>query len=328
MRILKDGQPITATTPGGAPVYVPGFETTPAARSDAVQGMPGRMLQIRQDGVDIGNDRPAVLDLIFPAASATATRGVGQNSHILTLRKLPPLDPLWLDVLLLVQGGTIEDQSSYSHPMTIIGSGVTENVVLADVPGGLGVQIHGTQLATGIQITPIGTEFNQGNTQARCYEWFYQIQVGVINIGSQVVFTDSGGLNGNTVYTAIDLTVPYTTSKLAIRLSSGSELPAPVGVAQVVVTETWFCAVQIPANGVDFIKYWTGRVSDGVAVGQASILTAGRPISAVNSGPWIGFVGASGGTNNYKLGPYRITAGVRYTEDNITIPTALFPVVA
>jgi hypothetical protein len=86
MQILHNGAPITDVTPGGAPIYVPGFEMVPAARSDAVQGMPGRMLQVRHDGVDIGNDRPAVINVVVDPAVALVTRGVGENSHVATFR--------------------------------------------------------------------------------------------------------------------------------------------------------------------------------------------------------------------------------------------------
>lgn len=129
MQILHNGAPITDVTPGGAPAYVPGFEMVPAERSDAVQGLPGSTLQVQHDGVDIGNDRPEVINVVADPARLLVTRGTGEHSNVVTVRKLavappPPPEP----TILLIHGdGTdgasvFTDQSGYSRTITNIGT--------------------------------------------------------------------------------------------------------------------------------------------------------------------------------------------------------------
>lgn len=321
--ILWEGQPVPAS---GNPAPASNTYEISAIPEPTPQADFPLSIQWQGDGVNAGLPNARIINLVSDPANWLVTRGTGEQSNVVTVRKIPPLDPLWDSVLLLVQGGTIVDQSSYAHPMEAIGSGVTASTVLEDVPGGAGIRINATHNGGGVQITPIGTEFNQGNTQARCYEWFTQIQSGVIGLGSQIVWNDGFAFNGNTVFNGFDASAPYDESRISLRLSGAATYVAPAEVAAVVPLETWFCAIQIPANGTDLIKYWTGRVSDGVAVGADGLNSAPRPIDAVTQGPYIGYVGGSGGENDFILGPYRITAGVRYTADTITIPTSLFPV--
>ena len=223
-------------------------------------------------------------------------------------------DPLWNYVILLVQGGGITDQSSYAHALT--NSGTTADVTNTDVPGGKTIGVVGYYGTVGISIA-VGAEFNIGNN-ARCYEFFIKPATGSRVKGSQIVFNDAYGFNGNIVF------LSYLTGKLAIRYASTYDRIAPVGCSAIAENETWFCAVQIYAD--DTVKFWTGKVSDGVANGALHADSVIHPGEDVAAGPYIGYVGGVGADNDYQLGPYRITTGVRYTADTINIPTALFPI--
>lgn len=63
----------------------------------AVQNTPGDFIQWQSEGVDLGNARVDVID--FVGTNILATRGVGENSHVITVRLLePPLPtPVELD---------------------------------------------------------------------------------------------------------------------------------------------------------------------------------------------------------------------------------------
>lgn len=60
---------------------------------------PGRFLEWRSAGDPLGDDRVSVVD--FVGSNILATRGVGRNSHVITLRRMPtfyvdePTDYLW-----------------------------------------------------------------------------------------------------------------------------------------------------------------------------------------------------------------------------------------
>lgn len=80
------------------PADVPGL--TPAAHP-VVQGLPGNWLQVRKDGLAIGNANVAVLDIVGDPAQLHATRGVGVNAHVVTIRRIPPAGPPigWLSAI-------------------------------------------------------------------------------------------------------------------------------------------------------------------------------------------------------------------------------------
>lgn len=127
MQILKDGAAITAVTAGSTPVYVPGFEVTPLPPA-TTQGLHGTWLQIQSGGVDVGDANVAVLDIVAEPERLLVTRGVGENSHVVTLRGIPPADPYADNVILLLHGdgangGTVfTDHSQYNNVGVVTGS--------------------------------------------------------------------------------------------------------------------------------------------------------------------------------------------------------------
>lgn len=77
------------------------FELTPADSPTVVQGLPGDWLQVRADGVDVGDANVEIIDIVGDPTLILATRGVGENAHVITLRKLAPppgsVDIGWLE---------------------------------------------------------------------------------------------------------------------------------------------------------------------------------------------------------------------------------------
>lgn len=50
-------------------------------------GLPGDWIQFRGNGVDKGDANVAVLDIVADPTSVIVTRGVGENAHIITIRR-------------------------------------------------------------------------------------------------------------------------------------------------------------------------------------------------------------------------------------------------
>ena len=88
MQILHNSAPITAVTPGGAPIYVPGFGVQPVEPQNMIRGLPVHWLQIQADSVDAGDANPRVINVVADAERLLVTRGVGENAHVATLRAL------------------------------------------------------------------------------------------------------------------------------------------------------------------------------------------------------------------------------------------------
>jgi hypothetical protein len=226
-----------------------------------------------------------------------------------------------------MQGGSIVDQSSYAHTLSVVAGGVTTDVVNAAFPGGKGVQITASH-ASGIEILGAGSEFNQGNG-GRTYEFFIYLASGALSlINSQIVFNDGFGFAGNLAFINRNTgSTPGTDKKPGMRINSGGGLTTS-GVPVLTELEAWYVVMQTDASAVNTVLHmWAGKVSDGVATGDSFDHTASitRPIASVTAGPYIGYVGASGGSNDFVLGPYRITKNQRYSGSSVPIPTAIFP---
>jgi hypothetical protein len=82
-----------------APLFPPSFSVIPgpipadsldfspvAAPAISVQGLPGDWLQVQDEGLNLGNANVAVIDFRGDPAVILATRGVGENSHVVTVR--------------------------------------------------------------------------------------------------------------------------------------------------------------------------------------------------------------------------------------------------
>lgn len=62
------------------------FALTPATAA-AVQGLPGDWLQISKDGVNAGNANVEIIDIVGSPGVFRATRGIGKNAHVITIRR-------------------------------------------------------------------------------------------------------------------------------------------------------------------------------------------------------------------------------------------------
>lgn len=65
------------------------YAMTPT-NAPAVQGTPGNWLQFQQDGANRGDANVAVLDIVGDPEELLVTRGVGVNSHVVTIRRIAP----------------------------------------------------------------------------------------------------------------------------------------------------------------------------------------------------------------------------------------------
>lgn len=111
---------ITAATPAA-----PGFSV---AGDDTAAPQPGfnQFIQWRADGVDVGDRQVRVIDLIDTEGLITATRGVGDNAHIVTIRaNAPPAVPTVF----------VEDfEHSLAEWSLAVGSGSTYSLVFSAFP--------------------------------------------------------------------------------------------------------------------------------------------------------------------------------------------------
>ena len=69
------------------------FAITPIVPAEAPDGLLGNQLQIRNEGVDVGDPNVLVIDFIADPAELSVTRGWGENRHVITVRKLPGPPP-------------------------------------------------------------------------------------------------------------------------------------------------------------------------------------------------------------------------------------------
>lgn len=62
------------------------FALTPA-NAPVVQGLPGNWLQVKKDGAIVGDANVQVIDIVADPGLISATRGVGEKSHIITISR-------------------------------------------------------------------------------------------------------------------------------------------------------------------------------------------------------------------------------------------------
>lgn len=101
MQVLQDGLPVTDITPGSADPYTPGFALVPAPSAAPRASLPGPWLQFMSEGVAVGDANVAIVDLTGNPERIVATRGVGENSHVITMRVIQPPDPFLEQTILL-----------------------------------------------------------------------------------------------------------------------------------------------------------------------------------------------------------------------------------
>lgn len=103
------------------------FALTPAG-AQVTQGLPGDWLQVRQDGVDVGDANVEVIDIVGDPEVLLATRGVGENAHVITIRAVAPPAPPTAEIAwkqqVFDQFGSLNHSNSgsgYFNPPTGIG---------------------------------------------------------------------------------------------------------------------------------------------------------------------------------------------------------------
>lgn len=70
------------------PTPASGFTVTPSSVTEV--HMPGDWIQFQDDGVNLGDTGVIVVDFVGDPAVILATRGVGENSNVITIRLNPP----------------------------------------------------------------------------------------------------------------------------------------------------------------------------------------------------------------------------------------------
>jgi hypothetical protein len=234
-------------------------------------------------------------------------------------------DPCWPEVLVLMQRGVLVDTSSYARDLGLFGPAPSATEVGVDVPGfpsGLGTLINAQHNGSGIEMQSYDAPELAMGSLPRCYESFVHLEPGALSGGSQILFNDGYGFGGNMFFLADG------TGRLNLRINSFT-IAATAAVPEVEEDEDWYVCAQVGTD--NSIAFWSGPVGDAVAVGAVSLATCPRPVvppqygGANTTGPFIGFVGGSGGVNNFKFDQYRVTACNRYTGPTIPIPARLFP---
>jgi len=230
-------------------------------------------------------------------------------------QKLSTGDALFGSVVLLMQRGVLVDTSSYARTLVDeTGSPVSQNQTVSDFPSGNGVLINGFHNAKGIN-ADYASELDMGN-KPRCFEAFIKISTGALAGGSQILWNEGFGFNGLLWF------IQFSTGKLGLRVNSVTDIIAPVSVPVIAENVSTYVCIQVHSD--DSIEMWAGPVGDAFADGDVSVSSCPRPVDAIAQGPYIGYVGGSGGTNNFYVDQMRITDGDRYSGASIPIPTALF----
>lgn len=132
------------------------FALTPAD-APTVQGLPGNWLQFRKDGANRGNANVAVLDIVGDPAVLRATRGVGENSHVVTIERIVAEAPVigWLEAIDS-SGGTAAHANNGTGWLNLNGDNPPP-VVNRDLWAGIVGYTTGTILWS-VSWTPVGSD--------------------------------------------------------------------------------------------------------------------------------------------------------------------------
>lgn len=105
------------------------FAITPAD-GPVTQGLPGNWLQVKKDGSSVGNANVAVIDIVGDPAEIVASRGVGENAHVITIRRLGAAQAIgWNDTISSFISGSASHANS--------GTGV----LISELGGGIGSHV-------------------------------------------------------------------------------------------------------------------------------------------------------------------------------------------
>ncbi len=113
------------------------FDLTPVVPRDPAQA---GFLQFQSAGVDLGDRGVEVFDVVADPGDVQMTRGVGENSHVVTLRRITPGDPQFDSAVLIwnmrdaIGTSPPADQSKYRKVHTPTGALRLLRVDSADGP--------------------------------------------------------------------------------------------------------------------------------------------------------------------------------------------------
>lgn len=230
-------------------------------------------------------------------------------------------DPLFGNVVYLTQGADFIDYSNYGRSIGQQTANAVSQVAFPAFPSGFAYSFTG-----GFQhnqkglVLGNGPELNMASQPLTMEGFFYSADY---SGGAQILYNTAFGFNDFLLFYS-QISGP---GRLFARVNSLTDVGSDPGVTPNLVAgvATYWC---VQFNIDASVTMWTGAVASGVANGGLSLSAEPRPVVAVAAGPYQGYVGGSGGINNYLSDQMRFTFGVeRYDKNSATlaIPTEQFP---
>lgn len=323
--ILHDGAEIP---PSGTPAPAPNtYEITAAPSPTANTEFP-LSIQWQSEGVDLGRPNVRILNFIAALDQFLVSRGTGEQSNVVTVRKLtpppppPPSDPFFDDVILLMQNGEIIDRSQYAR--SLANSGAANSAtggVASDFPGGLAVNMTCVPSAVGGLVMGTGPEMTMGSSSWGIDGFFHSPDAANgLRDSSQIIYTSSDDTSRLQVFSL------FNTGQMFIR-TNGFNIPFPVSVPFAARGSSWYFAIQFyPGSTVPWV--WVGAVGSANATGDQCATITPRPLLGPLSGPYMGYQPTDNFiTSNFKLA-LRITNAVRFAPvPTLAIPTTVWPTI-
>jgi len=273
-----------------------------------------KYLEMRNAGAPLGDRNIRIVDIT--GSGLLATRGVGENSHVVTVRRAGN-DPLFADVLLLMPGDTTNiDRSPHNRAVAVSGNPPNDPVVSTDhlVFGMPMIKVPGVS-GNGISVQ-YGTGYVDGLTLDNrdfTIEYFLWIDS-----------TPSGGAYEDPVITQ-NPTFPLFLGGF----DQVDKWSAWIGFASVGSPGGWGAKIDtnvtIARGTLLFVQFIRSGSTftlaiNGAAIGSATF--AGNIDSPnVPSGGSFVFATNQGFSTQHYVAQYRVTRGVR----PIAIPTAPWP---
>jgi len=221
----------------------------------------------------------------------------------------PTLDPLWANVVLLLQGGTLTDKSSYAR--TVTSSGSTLNDATWTKNGVNSIKIQSVFLGQNGYVTwPRSAELQFG-TAPFCIEgWFKTDSASGVDM---YLYTDRLGGGGDPL--AWSLYRLGATGTQIINTNNSSN--TAIGPSLTVPAEFYACLERVGDT-------LYGSINGVVATPK--VLTAGYSFNAPVHDARIGLAEATSNSWILRLAQFRVTMGAsRYGGTNFTPPALTFP---